>query len=415
MPTLNGVPVKPKVGNNTLSRPGFRDIVFPYESFRAGQKENVIGLSNFLSNNGKKVLMFRGSTGIGKTPTALAAALHTIFDDRYPVEGRIFYVSTTKNLQEQAVEVAQAFSEANPDLNIVVYHLRGRANYPCLKEADKNANECVSTASAPCIYKPRNVDGIPNVGNYVVCRNGTVKQSSGEMCEYFGRKFDIIPRKKNNLEIVVMTTQYLITEGLFAEEINPADIIVFDEGRHLESQLVTATALNIDDGTLHYIFGSDYQINCNVKDYSEVKLFLKELVYLLGIRMEELDSDFKVAKSKKDTFAVTNKKRIVARLIETIRYLQRNWNVDNIVIDTYIKEVFKRESKFLRVRFVDVSKPFNSLLTGMTTENGALCMMSATMQSEAYIKETFKIRYPSLYFDVNSGWDKTNRPVVLIT
>lgn len=402
-------------GNNVLSGDGKRDIVFPYDYFRAGQRENIGTISDFIGQRGKKVLIFRGSTGIGKTPLAMASGLHTIFDERNIKTGRIFYVSTTKSLQEQARKIADSFAAANPELKIVVKQLRGRNNYACIKEADKTADSCISSRSAPCIYKPRNAqEGMPSSGKCVICKNGTVKISQGEMCEYYGTKFEIIPRKLDNLEIVVMTTQYLIAESLFAEEINPADLIIFDEGRHLESQLVNATALEIDDGTLNYIFGYDYPINCNVQNFAEVKMFLKELVFLLGTRAEELEAEFRMVTTKKQTFIVMRKKEIVARMIETIRYLERNWSDGNIVIDKYKMYKYKRENECLRLRFVDVSKPFKKLYDEMITNDGALCLMSATMQSEEYIQKTFSIADKMLYFNANSGWDKALRPVILM-
>lgn len=399
--------------NNTIAEVGKRLVVFPYAEFRKGQRDSIKTISDFIGQRGKQVLFFRGSTGIGKTPTGMAAGLSTIFDTQKPKECRIFYVSTTKNLQEQARKIAESFAEANPDLNITVNQLRGRRNYPCLKEAGKTANDCVSTRSSPCNYKPKNADCIPGGGRYAVCKNGTIKVAQGEMCEYYGRKFEIIPRKQG-VEIVVMTTQYLITEALFAEEINPADFIIFDEGRHLESQLVNATALEIDEGTLNYIFGYEYPINCKTDNYHEVKIFLSELASMLGKRGEELEAEFKMVSNKKQTFAVMRKKEVVARIVETIRYLERNWDEDNIVIDKYMMYKFKRESNCLRLRFVDIAKPFSKLFNEIITNDGAMCLMSATMQSEESLVKTFNLKCPTLYFNVDSGWDRSLRPVVLM-
>jgi len=395
-----------RLNDYTYPHNGFWDIL-DEDDGEIKQGDLIDDIAKFINKRQNNIYFLKGMTGVGKTDVTIASGI------RSRNCNRIFYVAPTRYLQRQGFEVAKSFADVNDDVD--VNRIKGRSNYQCLLSTDKTADKCVSSRYRPCSYKPRNVESEPPSGNSVITRTGNVKVAPSKMCDYYERKFEAIPRKVNNNDnrIILMTTQYFLTEVIYAKELNQADLVIFDEASNLEQNLVNTTSVSLEESFLDYIFGYDYPIRCNDNNYESVKNWLDKLYNDLSIFIEDMEGH--IGGNSNDYHKEMRTKSAV-RVCEEIEYVADNWDEDNIAIDIVDNSnSYNDDNRKLRVRFIDVSEEFGYIINNMITNNGTAILMSATLQPHEYFNNVFNLgRYKTKYKVIHSGWDSKNRPVTVM-
>ena len=368
-------------------------------------------ISNLIDEQtGRIIIAVKASTGFGKTEGIILGGLLSNHISR------IFYTAPRKDLQTQAFQTAQKFIDLNNGWTC--NWLRGRNNYPCILKEGETVDNCISTAYRHCKHKPQPVKDYPqDTKHWFETKRGSIKTIPEICCPYYAKKAEVTMRKVNP-DITVFTSHYTIAEALSAGEIFPADYLIFDEGRHVESLFVDATAVSFDEGLLKYVFGEDFPISCDVENYASVKNYLSIVKVELQSRVEFILAETKDAMTRNDALRATKRHDVATRLIDSISYLLDNWDGSNIVIDS--PRVFRKNRTYnsLRVRFLDISAIFHKFVHEMVTPEGAIILMSATMPSEEELRQILKIDdkgdYRFKYLIGNSDWNKKNRPVVLM-
>lgn len=407
----------------------FENVNFPHDEFRDGlsvfdvdydQGSLADDIARFADRNEKNVYFLKGSTGIGKTDLTMLAGLRSSSTER------IFYTAGTKYLQRQGHSVAKKYSSINSDVECM--RIRGRSNYECLKRDGRDASQCVANRFRHCQYKPSRVDSPPSNREYVSTRSGMIKAIPDEMCPYYEQKMSAIPRHEDsNTRLIVMTTQYLVSEALFAREIRPCDMLIADEAGNLEQEIISCTSIDINEDYLGYVFGGSYTIDLRTTDFDEVREWLVNLYNDLDERIDELQKDIETLDSdvsnrpkesvEGDKYSKERRLESCSRLAEKVELVADRWDPQNLVIDvTNDKSSFSGDVvKKLRVRFVDVQNEFNDLFNGVVSKDGTVAMMSATLPPIDYMLNVFGIEDRKYRYDVvKSNWDKSNRPVVLV-
>jgi len=171
--------------------------VFPFKSYRKGQKEALERARNaFLK--GKRFVVIEAPTGAGKSAIAVTLAREA---------ANAYILTAQKILQQQ-------YLGDFPDLAL----MKGRSNYPCLVAP-------THTAAAPCIAGHR----------FPQCDD----------CPYFSAKEEAMASSN-----AIMNYAYYLAELNYSGGFGRRELLVLDEAHNAEASLMNFIQVTLSDGAL---------------------------------------------------------------------------------------------------------------------------------------------------------------------
>jgi len=395
--------------NDCGDRMNVKELKFPHDTMRKGQREIMDELNEFMERPVKKVVMLRAETGFGKTATAIYASAR--------VANRIFYVAPRKNLREQAEMTARLLAEKNPEYEFEIITLFGRNNYLCV-ETGETADTCINSMIYRCPAAPTNVKKGAEIyyEDIYITRDGTIRgfTPGAPYCEYYRTKAKVVSMNNNpkKIQIIILTTAYFISEFIYSREITPADIVILDEAHNIEHELVNAVKFEISERALSSIFREKYTFPKRAVEEDELKVVLGQLRIELERYVEDAKTQLQTTyMTKREQERLIRNAMRAMRLISIIEYLLKR----NDLIPDFIEKRTKggETYKILRVRVLNVDDIFKEMINATTAKDGTMFLMSATLPEKDEMGLGIDA-FENKYFVGKSGWKKSRRPVIIL-
>lgn len=232
------------------------DKVFPFSSYRDGQKEAI---AEFLQawDDGKKHIIFEGPCGCGKS--VIAYTLAQFFD-------RVFWVCPQKFLQDQIIKDFGTMG---------VVDLKGRSNYPC-EYFDIVLNKLSPTDTQAAIdrmSKDSHKSWVVQPPHGRNCSAGVcrLRDDSSKCAECFSPGGTYCPywkrlREAQESHICLMNFKSFLFQTTMAERFGPRDLIILDECHTAESEILDFVSMTIKDLPFKHCGISIPKMTC-VEDY----------------------------------------------------------------------------------------------------------------------------------------------------
>lgn len=231
---------------------------FPFPNIRDNQRE-VIKQTQEAIEEGKRIIVVEAPTGFGKSAYAVCLA-NTL--------GRAFFVTSTKDLQEQ-------YLNDFPQIKLV----KGRNNFDCRwllenpkmqeklqkQQKENSLDEMFWNKNGMTrlrIIKPTADHGDCTVNRRTKCPYYISKKRyftgqttpSGVVCKYYQQKFDGAVANQT-----IYNYKYFLPTVLYQDDFEPRNVVIFDECHKLENEIKDFLSLTVDTNKLDDLIGNHYK------------------------------------------------------------------------------------------------------------------------------------------------------------
>jgi Rad3-related DNA helicase len=218
------------------------DEYFPFDDFRAGQREAIEAVLNAY-NNGKKFVIVEGPTGSGKSAIAMTVA--KFFANSY-------YLTIQKILQDQLISEFASTTTTS---------LKGRNAYPCNywekfmeKYSDDPAKmaQMQREAKDPIIHKTMADPNCPASEGVCLVRDRRSKtdlcfpKGPGNLLSSTCPYWKALGQAMNS-QTCIMNFHSFLYQTSVADRFGPRDLLIIDEAHNAEPQLMDFVSLTISD------------------------------------------------------------------------------------------------------------------------------------------------------------------------
>ena len=290
---------------------------FPFDTFRKGQKNSILKITNAF-NNGYKYVILDAPVGSGKSVVA-----RTIIDYYNTTKGfDAFLLSSTKMLQDQYYEESLLYNDFSVDYKVG----KGRNNFECKRNKDTCAKgECRVTLdkSFRCEYGLHDVE-LWDIG----CSKGD--------CSYWQQKKEAI-----DSDVCILNYDVLLSD--YPNHYKNRDLMVCDEAHNLDTKIMNRVSITFSEVILGeygvYLENEDfYESNANIP-YWITQLEKIKMILVKHHSEESYEDEYhKVYFSKKQLNDMNHLIDKISVRLDEIKSNPKQWFVD-IVEGEYGKRI----------------------------------------------------------------------------
>jgi Rad3-related DNA helicase len=219
--------------------------LFPYPTFRKGQKEIILKMNSLL-NSGRKCILLSAPTGLGKS------GINTTFARTM----QSFYCTPQNMLIDQILN--------DQYLSPYFVEIKGRRNYDCIK--DYEADSTVETGMCT------------RFKNYIPTYCDHIRE-----CPYWSQKYRAILN-----QIILTNPTYIMLEGKVEEPVPPRlgnrDLLIVDEGHFIDDKIIDVASFEIRP----WMIGA--RDIPDIKSIGELRVFVENVSDRATDQISQIDS-----------------------------------------------------------------------------------------------------------------------------